>query len=169
MALFAQRLLDIFCCDELPGGGDGQLPDDTAELGVVMGPLEVLEQGDSLRFCPMICGTGRVQVAERQVYQGRDTLCHLPQRWQVKREATQLIHKQGADCGGILSRLTDTGKNDPVPPAYLHFGQNVQKLPPPLQGQCVDAGKVQGVGGRPEENYGAPAKKPSSCHSEGCS
>ena len=125
-----QQLPNAFRGDDLPWGGDSQIAQDPAELGVIVGPLEALEKGHGLRLhaddAPRHI---RVQIAQRLIDQRGDPLRHLPQGRKIQREAAELVHKQRPGGGGIFSGLTDAGEDHPVPPAHLHLLQGGQELP----------------------------------------
>ena len=60
-------------------------------------------------------------MAEGEVYKSGNPLRHLPQGGQIQGQALKLVHEQGAYGGDIFAGLTDTGENDPVSPAHIHF------------------------------------------------
>ena len=146
MALFFQHLPHALRRDDLPGGSDGQGFDDPAELGVIVGPLEILQQGGALRLHPHdLLGDGGVEMAEGEVYKGGDALWHGPQGRQIQRKTPELVQKEGPGGRDVLSRLANTGEDHPVPAADLHLQQHGQQLPLPLLGEHIDAGEIEGA------------------------
>ena len=145
MPLFPEDPPDILCRDDLAGSSHGQLAHDPSELGVIVGPAEILQQCRGLRFRPQD-GPGKagVQVTDREPHQFRDPGGHLPQRRQVQGEAVELIAEQRSHFRDIFSRLADAGEHDPVTAADLHFQKGFQQLLPVFPGKGIDVGKVNG-------------------------
>ena len=95
MTFFLECLPDFFGGDELPGGSDRQLSDNTAELCIIMRPLKFLEYFYRFRLRPYdLTGEVRIQMAQRQIDQGGYAVRNFAKRRKIQSKASELVNKQ---------------------------------------------------------------------------